>query len=294
MEFFKKLERKYQKYAIPNLMYYIIILYAVGLVGYTFGASTFARIYLEYLCLDARAILHGQLWRIVTFLIFPPSIGNMQFDTLLFGVIALFLYYNLGQTLESVWGSFRFNVFFFMGVLGQVLACLAAYFLTGYSFIMATTGYINLSIFLAFCICFPDAQFMLFFVIPVKAKWLAVADACIYAHAFIFGSAASRLMIAFSLANVILFFLMTRNYARYSPKEIRRKQQFKKEVKILPKGAARHRCAVCGRTELDGENLEFRYCSKCEGNYEYCMDHLYTHQHVTSEGSAQQPGQGNH
>ena len=287
MEFFKKLERKYQKYAIRNLMYYIIILYAIGLVGITFSPGSYYRVYVQYLSLNAEALLHGQIWRIITFLIFPPSIGNMQFDTLFFGVIALFLYYNLGQTLESVWGSFRFNVFFFMGVIGQVLACLVTYFLTGFSYITATTGYINLSIFLAFCICFPNTQFLLFFVIPVKAKWLAVADACVYVHAFIFGSAASRLMIAFSLANVLLFFLLTRNYARYSPKEIRRQQQFKKEVKILPKGATRHKCAVCGRTELDGENLEFRYCSKCEGNYEYCMDHLYTHQHVTSQESSQ-------
>ena len=86
-----------------------------------------------------------------------------------------------------------------------------------------------------------------------------------------------------SLINIIVFFAITRNYKRYAPKEIRRQKQFKKEVKIVPKAASRHKCAVCGRTEKDGAELEFRYCSKCEGSYEYCQDHLYTHKHVTKD-----------
>ncbi|MCI8578472.1 MAG: hypothetical protein HFG64_13395 [Lachnospiraceae bacterium] len=284
MDFFKKLERKYYKYAIRNLMYYIIILYAVGLAGYVMNPAGFFRVYIRYLSLDAAAILHGQIWRIVTFMVYPPALGSWQFDTIFMGIISLFLYHNLGRTLESIWGSFRFNVFFFMGIVGQVLACLAVYLITGRTELF-TTGYINLSLFLAFCICFPDAQFLLFFVIPVKARWLAVADGCLYLYSFLFGSLSTRLVILFSLANVIVFFLMTRNYQRYAPKEIRRKQKFKREVKIKPQGATRHKCAVCGRTELDGEDLEFRYCSKCQGSYEYCMDHLYTHRHVTGEGS---------
>ena len=119
--------------------------------------------------------------------------------------------------------------------------------------------------------------------LPVKAKWLAVAESAVYLYSFIFGGAAERCELVVSLANILIFFLMTRNYRRYAPKEIRRKNNFKKETKILPKGSTRHRCAVCGRTELDGAELEFRYCSKCEGNYEYCQDHLYTHKHVTKE-----------
>lgn len=282
MDFFKKLERKYYKYAIRNLMYYIIILYAVGLAGYVMNPAGFFQVYIRYLSLDAWAILHGQIWRVVTFLVYPPALGSWQFDTIFMGIISLFLYYNLGTTLENIWGSFRFNVFFLMGLIGQVLACLVVYFLGGKSYLF-TTGYINLSLFLAFCICFPDAQFLLFFVIPVKAKWLAVADGCLYLYSFLFGSLATRCVILFSLANVIIFFLMTRNFQRYAPGEIHRRQKFKKEAKIKPQGATRHRCAVCGRTELDGDNLEFRYCSRCQGNYEYCMDHLYTHRHVTGE-----------
>lgn len=282
MDFFRKFENKYYKYAIPNLMYYIVILYALGLALYVVPGGRFFELYYHYLCLDAEAILHGQIWRIVTFLIFPPSFGMWRFTSLLFGVIALFMYHSLGQTLENIWGAFRFNVFFFTGVLMQVIACLLGH-LVFHEDWMLTTGFLNASIFLAFAMYFPDAQFLMFFVIPVKAKWLAVAECALYLHSFIFGTAATRWELAVSLANILIFFLLTRNYKKYAPQEIRRKNTFKKEVKIMPQGRTRHRCAVCGRTELDGAELEFRYCSKCEGSYEYCQDHLYTHQHVVKD-----------
>lgn len=283
MKFFYEFERKYRKYAIPNLMYYIIILYGIGLVI----QMQMPLVYWQYLSLDAAAILHGQIWRIVTFLMYPPAFGSFVFTQLLIGIIALFMYYNLGQTLEHIWGAFRFNVFFFMGVIGQVLAALVAY-LVFHQRLYMTTGYLNFSIFLAFAIYFPDAQFLLFFVLPIKAKWLAIAECAVYAYGFIFGNAATRVEIIISLANIIVFLLMTRNYKRFAPKEIKRRQDFKREMaKITPKGNTRHRCAVCGRTELDGAELEFRYCSKCQGNYEYCQDHLYTHQHVMGDSPAE-------
>lgn len=283
MKFFYDLERKYQRYAIKNLMYYIVILYGIGLVLYM--AQPY--FYWDYLCLNPIAILHGQIWRIVTFLIYPPAIGSMKMTSVFVGVIALFMYYSLGQTLENIWGAFRFNVFFFMGVIGQVLASLVVYLLLGQPVFM-TTGFLNFSIFLAFAIYFPDAQFLLFFVLPIKAKWLAVAECAVYLYSFVFGPLSTRLEIIMSLANVIIFILLTRNSnrsnRRYAPSEIRRRQNFKKEAtKIVTPGKARHRCAVCGRTELDDPNLEFRYCSKCEGDYEYCQDHLYTHKHVTKD-----------
>ena len=286
MDFFRNLERKYHKYAIPNLMYYITMLYGIGLVIWLIDPM----IYFNYLSLDVRAILHGQIWRLVTFLLFPPSFGNFQFTTIFFGILALFLYNNLGQTLENIWGSFRFNVFFLMGVLAQIIAAFVGYLLFG-QFWLLTTGFLNSSIFLAFCMYYPDAQFLLFFVLPIKARWLAVAECAVYVYDFLTGGVSTKVELVISLINIIVFFAITRNYKRYAPKEIRQQQKFKREVrqdsnrgaKILAPGKTRHRCAVCGRTELDGENLEFRYCSKCEGNYEYCQDHLYTHQHVIKE-----------
>lgn len=236
MEFFRKLERKYQRYAIRNLMYYITILYAIGLVIWLVNPI----LYFEYLSLDVGKILHGQIWRVVTFLLFPPAFGNWQFSTVFLGVLALFVYNNLGQTLENVWGSFRFNVFFLMGVVAQVLAAFVGYFIFKENWIL-TTGFINSSVFLAFAICFPDAQFLLFFVLPIKARWLAVAEGAVYLFDFINGGINTKVELAVSLLNILVFFAMTRNYKRYAPKEIKRKQTFKREMKIVAPGQARHR-----------------------------------------------------
>ncbi len=278
MKFFRKMEQKYGRYAISNLMYYIVILYGMGLVLNLFAP----KFYWVYLSLDMGAILHGQIWRLVTFLIYPPALGTWVLGDIFFGILALFMYHSLGQTLERVWGSFRFNVFFFMGVIGQILAALVGYLVFHQSYYI-TTGFLNFSIFLAFAICFPDVQFLLFLVIPIKAKWLAVAETAVYAYSFIRGSASTRCEIILSLLNVLLFVAMTRNFQKYSPKEIKRKRKFQSQIKVMPKGRTIHRCAVCGRTEQDDGNLEFRYCSKCAGGLEYCQDHLYTHQHVTEE-----------
>lgn len=278
MKFFNDFERKYRRYAIPNLMMYITVLYGIGLVIWQMNPM----IYFRYLSLDVEQILHGQIWRIFTFLMFPPAFGNFRFTSLFIGIIALFMYQSLGQTLENVWGAFRFNMFFIMGVLAQVVAAIVGYLVFHQNW-MLTTGFLNSSIFLAFAMCFPEAQFLLFFVLPIKAKWLAIAECAVYLYSFVFDGMAARVELFISLINIILFFAMTRNYKQYSPKEIKRKQEFKKAMKITPKGTPRHRCAVCGRTELDGEDLEFRYCSRCEGDYEYCQDHLYTHKHVTKD-----------
>ena len=133
MNFMNKMERKFGRYAIPNLMYYIVILYAVGVLVQMMAPA----FYIQYLMLDARAILHGQIWRVVTFMIWPPS------GSLFFNLIAIYLYYNLGMTLERVWGTFRFNVYFFMGVIGHVLAALLIYIITGQVYIL-TTDFLHL------------------------------------------------------------------------------------------------------------------------------------------------------
>lgn len=291
MNWINKLERKFGRYAIRNLMHYIVILYAVGLLLWMVEP----RIYLNWLRLDPEAIMRGQVWRLLTFLLFPPALASWQVGSvmgsmlsmmeLLIAVIILRLYYNLGQVLENVWGSFRFNLFFFTGIIGQILAVMVSWLVFGQQ-IFVHTGYLNASLFLAFAVCFPEVEFLLFFVLPVKAKWLGIVEAVMYAYYFIKGNASIRCVILFSLANVIIFFLSTRNVRRYAPREIKRRNDFKRNIKIQPRGSSRHKCAVCGRTEKDGGDLEFRYCSKCAGDYEYCQDHLYTHQHVTDRQSS--------
>lgn len=268
MNFMNKLERKFGKYAIHNLMYYIIILYGIGMVLDLVAPG----IYVIYLSLNAEAILHGQVWRIVTFLIQGPS------QNILFGIIALYLYYSIGTNLENQWGAFRFNMYFFVGVIGHVLAAIIVYVITGVSYPL-NTYYLNFSLFFAFAAMYPNLQFLLFFIIPVKAKWLAWLNGAYFAYMFIIGSVPTKICIVLSLANFLIFFFATRNYKRISPQEIHRKQVYKRAVS-RPKGVTKHKCAICGRTEDDGEDLEFRFCSKCDGNYEYCQDHLFTHQHI--------------
>jgi len=230
MKFFYNMERRFRNYAIPNLMYYIIGMYGAGLLLGLFVPE----FYIQYLSLDAQKILSGQIWRIVTFMIYPPGGGS------LFGsLIGMYLYYMLGGSLERVW--------------------------------------------VAFAATFPDLEFLLFFVIPIKAKWMAMFNGIYFLYEFLMGNMATRITILMSLINFFVFFLLTRNLSRFNPKEIKRKQSFHRQMKMMPQGGTHHKCAVCGRTEKDSPNLEFRYCSKCEGSMEYCSEHLYTHKHVTSD-----------
>lgn len=288
MKWLNKLERKYGKYAIPNLMFYVVILYVVGFV-FDLIAPEF---YYNYLSLDMSAVLRGQIWRLVTFIIQPPA------TNLLFVIFTLYLYYMIGRQLELVWGSFRFNLYYFMGVLFHIVGAMLAYALFEISLPMGTY-YLNMSLFFAYAAIYPNQQFYLMGLIPVKVKWLAWIDAAYFGYTILQaflpsygGNAlygwyfkASALEAFVSILNFLVFFLLTRNVKRFSPKEIKRKQTYRREVQQGRQEAqyangAKHRCHVCGRTELDDENLEFRYCSKCNGNYEYCQDHLFTHEHV--------------
>lgn len=272
MKFFYRLENKYRKYAIRNLMYYIIMMYGVGMLILQVNPD----FYFQYLCLDARAILKGQIWRIITFIIYPPSSG------IFFNLLAMYVYYSLGTVLERTWGAFRFNVYFFIGIVGHVLAAMVGYLFFNELW-MLTTTFLNFSIFFAYAMTFPDAYFYLMMMIPIKAKVLALIELAVYLYYFVFGNTRTRCEIILSLANVIIFYLLTRDFGKINPKEIKRKRDFRSQVKVMPQGKTHHKCAVCGKTEKDGEHLEFRYCSKCDGAYEYCSEHLYTHKHVGSD-----------
>jgi len=273
MKFFYRLEYKYGKYAISNLMLYIVIMYAAGLaIQYTNP-----QLYWQWLSLDAEMILKGQVWRLVTFMIYPPT------TSVFFAVIMLYMYYVWGRTMERVWGPFRFNVYFFLGVIGHIVAALVGYLVFEESWYL-TTGYLNFSLFFVYAMNFPNQTILLNMILPIKAKWLAIAEAAVYLFSFINGNASTRCEILVSMLNVLLFAVLTIDRKRLNPKikiqNTMRKKKFRDGVKVLPPGQAIHRCSTCGKTEKDDPDLEFRYCSKCEGNYEYCQEHLYTHEHV--------------
>ena len=199
MTFYQKLERRFGKYAVPNLMKYICVSYVVGYLIQMFNPL----LYFYYLDLDAEAILHGHIWRIITFIFYPPS------TSFLWMIVALFVYYSLGMTLERVWGTFKYNFFYFTGVILLVLAAILIYLVTGYSVQLYPT-YMTFSIFLAYALTFPDTTFLLYFIIPIKAKWLAIAEVVLYLFYFVaLPGLGNKVAILTSLLNVALFFFLT-------------------------------------------------------------------------------------
>ena len=296
-----KFERKFGKYAIKNLSLTLIICYAVGFLIQRINLGFF-----DYLTLNPYLILHGQVWRLITWVLIPPPSGGL-FSML----IMLLFYYSVGTTLERTWGTYRYNVYIFSGfiftVLGSFLGMGISYWLYAdiieaagaavffqYSSLMFSTYYVNMSIFLAYAMTFPEARVLLFFIIPIKVKWLGFVYAAVLAYDFINGAGYAlalgsmyafmdlfyRIAMVASLANFLVFFFTTRKRVMISPKQMKRRQEFKTQVHKRPE-ITKHKCAICGRTDESNPELEFRFCSKCEGNYEYCQDHLFTHQHVT-------------
>lgn len=282
MNWLNKMERKFGRFAVPNLIIWLIGAYTIGFVISMINPDI-----LGMLMLSPYHILHGQVWRLVTWVFMPT-------DTHLFSLIIMALfYYQLGTVLERNWGIFRFNVYIFGGMFFTVLGAFLMYgimyliygtvtlemLFIGTSF---STNYINMSIFLAFAVTYPEMEVLLMFIIPIKMKWMAIVYGVLTIFSFFETGWAGRIAIFMSLLNFIIFFLSTRNYKRYAPHEVHRRQKFKAQMRKPAgyPGGARHKCAVCGRTEQDDPTLEFRFCSKCEGDYEYCQDHLFTHQHM--------------
>ena len=281
-------ERKFGKYAIKNISLMLIMCYGVGYLIKMVNPA-----FLLFLTLNPYAILHGQIWRIFTWIVVPPDSSN-----LFLVLIMLYFYYSLGTSLENTWGTYRYNVYLLSGMLFTVIG---SFLLMGYCYLAQgntiallgqknffdylsmyfSTYYINMSIFLAFAATFPDVMVLVMFFIPVKVKVLGIIYGVLLAADFLQGDVYSRFAMAASLFNFLVFWLWGRNRVRVSPKQMRRRQEFRRDVRRNT-GATKHKCAICGRTEQDGDDLEFRFCSKCEGNYEYCQEHLYTHQHVKS------------
>lgn len=289
MRFIDKLERKYGRYGIENLTMYIIISYVLGYALMYINPGA-----LSMLSLNVTKILQGQVWRLVTWIVYPPSTSS----PIWFVIAILFFYYPISASLEHTWGKFKFTLYILSGMIFTVIAAFILHFvmggvLDGLGGIIFSTYYISLSIFLAYSLTYPDMTVLLMFVIPIKMKWMSIVYAAIViydvARYFMNGAWFMALPIIASLLNFVIFFLGSRDFNRYNPKEIHRKNEFKRAVnggsKTVPfpgnsNGVTKHKCAVCGRTEKDDPNLEFRFCSKCNGNYEYCQDHLFTHTHI--------------
>ena len=269
VKFMDKLERKLGKYAIRNLMLYIIL----GNIA-VYLLCMFNTNLVSYLYLDPEAVLSGQVWRLITFLFIPPSISYSQFFLV---ALSLYFYYFIGKMLENQWGAFRFNVFYLIGVICTIVVSLI------FNFSVVGASYLNESLFLAFATLFPNMQVLLFFFIPIKVKWMGIFVAALMIFQFFAGGWAIKLMILASFLNYILFFWpVLWDKIKYG----RRREQYFKKVNFkngsggkIIQDVAFHRCCICGKTEKDDPNMQFRYCSQCDGSREYCMDHLYDHVH---------------
>ena len=259
-------------FGIKNLMMYISI---ANVAFWVLGAIN--RPFLSYLSFDAAAILHGQVWRLVTFMLYPPSTGLLAF-------IAFYFYYWIGSTLEQYWGSGQFTIYFFSGVILTILYGFLIYFITG-SNVRLDSQYIYLSMFFSFAALFPDMQVLFMYIIPIKMKYLAIVDAVFFALAVITNPFPVNLLPIVAVLNFFIFCggdllshvrpnrtsRSTVNFRKES-RRIRREQQSKLYT---------HKCAVCGRTDVDYPNLEFRYCSRCQGYHCFCIDHINNHIHFT-------------
>lgn len=285
--FINKMERKLGRFAIPNLTMYIIGLY---IIGYVLQLVSVKYNVIPLLTLSPALILKGQVWRIVSWLLIPPtSLGLLTIITLIF-------YYFIGNNMERTMGTFRYNLFVFGGMLLMVIGAFLAY---GVYFLIDpenaagivhyysrefSTFYLQQMVFLAFAICYPEMQVLLMFIIPIKVKWLGIAYGILLGLECIQGLIGQDYCIFFAigsqLLNLFFFYLQTGRLSRFKPKDVKRRHDFSRNVKMAPRGVTRHKCAVCGRTEETNPELEFRFCSKCNGNYEYCQDHLFTHQHI--------------
>ena len=317
-----RMEQKYGRYALNNLPLYLVVCTGIG-----YFLQMFLPGVVEYLYLNPYLVLKGQIWRLFTWILMPEAGLGGGITGMLMLLIVLYCYYILGCNLQYVMGKFRYNLYIFSGLLFTVIGSFVLYFvarvqfaelieqigpdgarqvftiygtatiggeatlLPTYWFRTISTDQLKMSMLLAFAACCPEAVFRIQFLIPIKAKWLGIFYGFLMLYSFIMGNISSRIMLVASLLNFLVFFFATRDYRRISPKEQKRKMEYRQKVHQAQKAGnastyqgrtviTRHKCSICGRTELDDENLEFRYCSKCDGNFEYCSDHLYTHEHV--------------
>ncbi len=266
---------------IPNLMLYICVGSAiVYLVSQLAGNYTLYNL----LCFHRQSILHGQIWRLFTY---PLTYGAGN-NNLLLIAISLFCYYSLGRVMENTWGTLKFNLFYLTGVVLMDIYCL----IFGGT---ASVTYLNLSLFLGYATMFPDSHFLLFFIIPIRAWIFALFDLVIVLLDLFTLPFPYNLFSIISLANYFLFFGKdvlnlipmswriklkrktshgSRPSASAQPKVIPFRQEAAQKPNYL------HRCTICGRTDVTNPELEFRYCSRCNGYYCYCQDHINNHTHI--------------
>lgn len=312
--------KKLDNYSVPYL-YLIITICTV--IGYIVRYAS-PELYVNLLLIPHKVVLDHQFWRLFTWIFTNPY--ELSGAMIVFMPINLFFYYSLGRRLELYWGRFMYNLYIFGGMLLiNLVVLIGGYYryvwsvnadkniqrdiLTyeGLSASTMITKCMLISIFLAFTVVGGDGIVYLYFIIPLKMKWLGYIDLILLAVLFVSGGFFTKLIVISSVANFFIYYLLNKSKTGPDLNTLKRRREFERAKKrpsktveynadgtikfkskdgIIPPGYGNpegitiHKCAVCGLTEKDNPHIEFRFCSKCNGNYEYCSNHLYTHQHI--------------
>lgn len=279
---------KHPNFGIPNLMKIIVFgqiaVYLVNMLVYVMFRQSF----ISYLQFIPAYILQGQVWRLVTWVVVPNASSPFML------LLTCYFYYWIAAMLEREWGTARFTLFYLSGtvlsvVIGMLVGLVGVAQINPFYLItsMDLSNYLNMSIFLVLAVLYGEMQVLLFFVVPVKMKWMALIDVVLVVVDMArFVQAGLWMLALVPLASYINFFIFTWPFwqaklgivrHKTDPKVIHFKQAQKQAQET--KGY-HHKCAVCGITDADDPDMEFRYCSKCDGYYCYCSNHINNHVHI--------------
>lgn len=280
---------EHPRFGIPNLMRLVVIGQALVYLLYMF--SSYAAI--SFLTFDLRSLLHGEVWRLVTWIFMPGSYRPVTF------LISLLCYYSIGSSLERSWGTAKFSLYYLCGMAVSVLAVVICSLISGqWGWTLSGGYYLNMTLFLALAVLYPDMQlnlWVMIFPIRIKGRWLAWAYAVLLGIDLL-GSIFALdlvgiLLPVVSMLNFLIFFwpelvdFLGFHTGRMRHQASRKTVQFKSAVyqqkKKETERGYRHKCAVCGRTDASNPELEFRYCSRCQGYHCFCEDHIFNHEHFT-------------
>lgn len=270
---------KHPNFGVKRLMLYITIgtaaIFILGLMDTTHTLYSL-------LTFDPSLIVRGQIWRLVTWIFISDS------SNLIIEALVLYFYYFIGSTLEAQWGAGRFTIYYLIGVVLNIVFGFIMWAIMGVRFtfysLLFTSYYLNFSMFFAFATLFPDQRVLLFFFIPIKIKWLAIVDAVFFAYSIITMPFPIDLLPLIAVLNFFIFcgerlFSSSQRIRHTAPNVINFKKEAKRAQEKHESAPYRNKCAVCGRTDVSDPELEFRYCSRCDGYHCFCIDHINNHVH---------------
>ena len=277
MSFWKRLEKRFSRWAIPNITTIII----AGQVMLYFGRQIIAAQNrggdpLSKIYLIPSKVIEGEVWRLFSFPFSPPN------TNLIFAFFGWYLFYLFGTFLEQQWGTTRYNIFLGFGCIANVAAGFIAY-TQGFDTLI-NNYFLYGTVFLAFARLNPTFIINVMFILPIQIKWLALLAWFRYAYGLMTGGWMEQMLVVASIANYLLFF--GRDHFRELKQGQRRRSYQEKAKKATKK--FEHVCVVCGLNSTDSPKTLFRYCSKCSGQQCYCPDHIRDHVCIVDESEEQE------